>query len=215
MAGIKADHAERLEFYDKLSRQRPLEEHELDRVAWLADREKSLERERAYRERNKEGIKEKQRDYLKTPKGKAKSARNFKAAYARNPAKYKRWSKEWRENNPEKYKAQQEKKNEKRRINRKVEKMSNIIEQIMEAEQEMFREHTGLTDWFYKDLPKIEEKLFNKLIETIGEENIHWITQAEYTHVGKVYKRGQIMISPTGIESLKAGREALISELPK
>lgn len=115
MAGRLADHEERVVFYEKLSKQRPLEEHELDRLTYLVSRIKALKRERKYRETHAERIKQEQRDYLKTNKGKKKSHRNWKAAYDRDPKKFSERAKQWRIDNPEKYQAQLERKNEKRR----------------------------------------------------------------------------------------------------
>lgn len=120
MAGkpVLEEYNERIDFYAKLEKVRPLEEHEIERLDWLVRRVKDLPRERRYKEKNKEQIKQKQRDYLKTRKGKAKSRRNYRAAYERNPQKFSERGKAWRANNPEKYQAQQDRKNAKRREER-------------------------------------------------------------------------------------------------
>lgn len=72
-----------------------------------------------------------------------------------------------------------------------------------EAEQKVFREVTGLPDWHYKDLPKMTPEILDKLVDAIGPDHIKWITKAEYKIEGKDFKRGQVMISPEGIENLK------------
>ena len=54
--------------------------------------------------------------------------------------------------------------------------------------------------WVYRDLPRISPEFFEILIKTIGEENIRWLSMADYGNA----KRGQCFISPKGIENLKA-----------
>lgn len=66
---------------------------------------------------------------------------------------------------------------------------------------EPFPGETLLADgWQYRDLPKLSYELFDQLVEWIWEENIRWLTVADYGNS----KRGQFLISPDGIERLKA-----------
>lgn len=61
----------------------------------------------------------------------------------------------------------------------------------------------GLPGWRYKDLPKLSEEDFAKFVEIAGEGNLRWITRASYPckDGGKLH-RGQVMISPDGIERI-------------
>jgi hypothetical protein len=61
----------------------------------------------------------------------------------------------------------------------------------------------GKEDWSYRDLPKVREDFFAELLALIGEENIHWLTRAQYVHDGEVFKRGQMFVSPAGLERLR------------
>jgi hypothetical protein len=60
-------------------------------------------------------------------------------------------------------------------------------------------EELGKPDWTYKDLPRMVPELFYTFIEIVGEENLHWITMANYGDT----LRGQVLISPVGMEKLK------------
>lgn len=51
----------------------------------------------------------------------------------------------------------------------------------------------GKPDWTYKDLPRMLPEVKDDFIKLIGEENIEWITFAEYDD-GSV--RGQVLLSP-------------------
>ena len=63
------------------------------------------------------------------------------------------------------------------------------------------REHFGVgDDWEYRDLPKMQETLMLEFIQTVGEENLRWITTAKYP-TGLV--RGQILISPEGLRRVQ------------
>ena len=60
--------------------------------------------------------------------------------------------------------------------------------------------------WVYRDLPKMMPEYFDQLVGIIGEENIKWLTFAIYEgwgENGEDLKRGQLMISPAGIENVK------------
>lgn len=81
------------------------------------------------------------------------------------------------------------------------------ISQIM---GESIAEMLGKPDWLYGDLPKLTKEYFDKFVDIIGEENIHWITLAQYpANFGKwnnqepLY-RGQYLVSPEG---QKRGKE--------
>lgn len=70
------------------------------------------------------------------------------------------------------------------------------IEQIF---SEGIAEELGKPDWTYKDLPRMVPELFYTFIEIVGEENLHWVTMANYGDT----LRGQVLISPVGMEKLR------------
>lgn len=35
--------------------------------------------------------------------------------------------------------------------------------------------------WYYRDLPKMQEPYFSELIDVLGEDNIRWLTLAKYS----------------------------------
>ena len=53
-------------------------------------------------------------------------------------------------------------------------------------------------DWTYRDLPRMTTECLEKLKLLIGEENIKWITYADYGDS----VHGQILISPVGMQNL-------------
>lgn len=76
----------------------------------------------------------------------------------------------------------------------------DIMQLFHQAEQEVMQKATGLSDWTYKDLPRMSSELMVEFKFVVGEDNLHWITFAEYP--GRVC-RGQVMISPDGINRIK------------
>jgi len=52
--------------------------------------------------------------------------------------------------------------------------------------------------YVYRDLPKMSPEYFDKFIELVGEENIVWLTLADYGHS----KRGQLLLSPEGQQKI-------------
>lgn len=54
----------------------------------------------------------------------------------------------------------------------------------------------GFPDWTYKDLPRMIPSVKDEFIALVGEENIKWITFANYDD-GSV--RGQVLLSPTAM----------------
>lgn len=67
---------------------------------------------------------------------------------------------------------------------------------------EPFPGETLLADgWEYRDLPRMTPEYFDKFVALIGEENIRWLTLAE---CGDGCKRGQLFVSPTGLERARA-----------
>lgn len=64
--------------------------------------------------------------------------------------------------------------------------------------------------WIYRDLPRMSHEYFDKFVELVGEENIAWITLADYGFT----KRGQLLISPTGMANISAYNKASALTLP-
>lgn len=62
----------------------------------------------------------------------------------------------------------------------------------------------GMEDWEYRDLPKMRSDFFDQFVELIGEENIRWITKAHYVRNGETYERGQMWVSPAGLDRARA-----------
>ena len=52
--------------------------------------------------------------------------------------------------------------------------------------------------WHYKDLPRMTHELMDKFKVIVGEENLYWLTYADYGNS----VRGQILISPTGMQNM-------------
>lgn len=57
--------------------------------------------------------------------------------------------------------------------------------------------------WAYRDMPRVTEETFNKFLEIVGQENTRFLTIAKYRGPNATM-RGQLLISPTGMERLKA-----------
>ncbi|WP_435018430.1 hypothetical protein TA3x_000404 [Tundrisphaera sp. TA3] len=72
---------------------------------------------------------------------------------------------------------------------------------------EPFPGETLIADgWQYRDTPPMLEQLWDELLGIIGEGNYRLLTLMKRTFRDddRLYKRGQMLISPAGIENLKA-----------
>lgn len=74
---------------------------------------------------------------------------------------------------------------------------------VHEIEQKVFQEMMGTPDWSYRDLPKMPPELFQEFCDVAGSENLKWITTATYEIGGKKLRRGQVMISPKGLQNMQ------------
>jgi hypothetical protein len=54
-------------------------------------------------------------------------------------------------------------------------------------------------DWTYKDLAKLSLQTYDIFLETVGKENLIWITATVYSD-GTT--RGQVLISPEGMRRI-------------
>lgn len=59
--------------------------------------------------------------------------------------------------------------------------------------------------WQYRDTPPMLPHFWDELLGVIGEGNYRLLTYVEYTYKGddRLYKRGQMFISPAGLTNLK------------
>jgi hypothetical protein len=71
-------------------------------------------------------------------------------------------------------------------------------DEIINAGYVEMAESLGKPGWVYRDLPRMVPELFYKFIELAGDENLHWITFANYGYA----LRGQVLISPDGMKNL-------------
>ena len=57
-------------------------------------------------------------------------------------------------------------------------------------------------DWVYKDMPKMSEEFYWRLLKAIGEGECKLLSQAKYPIDGGFLMRSQMMVSPQGIKNL-------------
>lgn len=73
------------------------------------------------------------------------------------------------------------------------------IHEIMAECNAELAKAAGKPDWTYKDLPRMTHEVFSEFVDVVGEENLHWLTVADY---GPTI-RGRVLISPAGMELLR------------
>lgn len=74
---------------------------------------------------------------------------------------------------------------------------------------EPFPGETLIADgWVYMDLPRMKQKVMDDFLELVGKGNYRFLTLASYGRVSDPDVRGQVLISPTGIEAIRR-RKAL------
>lgn len=67
---------------------------------------------------------------------------------------------------------------------------------------EPFPGETLIADgWEYRDLPRMTQDCLNQFLDILGEENARFLTFARYSADSV---RGQLLISPAGMNRLKA-----------
>jgi hypothetical protein len=68
---------------------------------------------------------------------------------------------------------------------------------------EPFPGETLIADgWVYRDLPRMTQETMNTFLDIVGEENTRFLTFARYKPQNDV--RGQLLISPAGMDRMKA-----------
>lgn len=71
---------------------------------------------------------------------------------------------------------------------------------------EPFPGETLIADgWEYRDLPRMTPEFFDEFVGIVGSENIRWLTMASYSDGAK---RGQLLVSPTGLANCVAYSKA-------
>lgn len=79
--------------------------------------------------------------------------------------------------------------------------MEEIHRMLDQAIMEAIKDDPSMAeyhDWHYRDLPRMSQESLDALKNIIGESNLKWLTFADYgTSV-----RGQVLISPNGMEAL-------------
>ena len=80
------------------------------------------------------------------------------------------------------------------------------LQKLMDAmplpEGEPFEGKTYIADgWVYRDLPRMTPEAMRTFLDIVDENEVRWLTKASYPG-GAV--RGQLLISPKGIENMKA-----------
>lgn len=69
---------------------------------------------------------------------------------------------------------------------------------------EPFTGETYLQDgWVYRDPRKMKTALWERFLNIIGVGNYRLMSLANYSYPDGNYKRGQLLISPTGMENLR------------
>jgi len=77
---------------------------------------------------------------------------------------------------------------------------------------EPFTGETHLQDgWIYRDPSKMKADLWDQFLGIIGEGNYRLMTYAEYDREDGIYKRGQMLINPTGVENLQAHTKSKVN----
>lgn len=82
--------------------------------------------------------------------------------------------------------------------------VKDALADLDNAIQEMTRAEFNLPGWTYRDLPRMAPAFMDAFVDLVGEEHLRWITSARYPD-GSV--RGQVMISPEGMERIKRHNE--------
>jgi hypothetical protein len=64
----------------------------------------------------------------------------------------------------------------------------------------------GKPDWTYFDLPNMSLEYFEQLRDIIGQDDIYFITYMNRVQDGISWHRGQVLISPTGMDNIREYR---------
>lgn len=77
-------------------------------------------------------------------------------------------------------------------------------EDIRKATEEHFRESMNAPGYTYRDIPWLRYDLFQELVNNIiGLNEIKIIAMTEKSFPDGVFRRGQFMISPKGMENIR------------
>lgn len=74
--------------------------------------------------------------------------------------------------------------------------MDDFLAAAMDDQEERFRRMIGKSDWMFRNVPPIPERLFPEFMEVIGQMNIHWIQKTQVKNGSAVITHGSAMFSP-------------------
>lgn len=80
------------------------------------------------------------------------------------------------------------------------EQIMQLAMMIDETLAKSLPESMGFPDWTYKDLPRMLPSVKDEFVALVGEDNIKWITFADYDD-GSV--RGQVLLSPVAMAAIE------------
>jgi hypothetical protein len=84
------------------------------------------------------------------------------------------------------------------------------IGRLAAMESEAFSKAMDLPGWHYRDLRNMKPEFMEQFVSLTGEENLRWITTARRAWPdGTETVRGQVMISPEGMERIAAYNRTL------
>jgi hypothetical protein len=121
--GKKTDYDGIINFYHILSKSRPLQPHEEERLIEIIEKQKTAIVQTRYRARNREHLIQKRIEYAKkNPEKQAANARRYRA---NNPEKARDSCAAWRAKNPERVKELSDARNAKRKAEREANSQSS------------------------------------------------------------------------------------------
>ena len=84
---------------------------------------------------------------------------------------------------------------------------------MREMENE-FNKSFGTVDWVYRDIGWMKQEYWDRLIEALGEDNIKIIAASTRDDWGdSVFCRGQLLISPEGVQNSIAFADEIKNEI--
>lgn len=121
--------------------------------------------------------------------------------------------KDWLKEHEERWNAmtleeQEAEKAKNKAINEEVER-KNAGKSFNQLFSEELGAIVGRPDWIYLDLPRMSEEQIDEFIARVGEDNIYWLTFADYRN-GQL--RGQCLISPEFVHRNKFDLEPFTSQ---
>ena len=69
--------------------------------------------------------------------------------------------------------------------------------------EEHYQDLYNLPDWQYRELPFMLFEYWQKLVDTIGENNLLIVSGTIMQENNKSFRRASVMISPEGMKNIK------------